>query len=324
LGRAGFLSSDDHSRGLRRRPVILAPVRDRLAHRLLPLLGPLIFLLLWSGGFTAVRVGLADAAPLTFLVARYLLVLLVLAPLALILRPPLPGRLAAWGHLAAIALLIQVMYFALINVSLELRTSAAGVALIISLQPVLVALAAPRLTGEHVGATRWAGFALGLAGAAVVIVARGDIRASPLGVLAAVAAVLAIVAGTLYERSFGVGEHPVTANLVQYSIALLTLVPFAYALEHLRLHPTPRFGLAVAYLALGNSLISVTLLLAMIRRGEAARVSALFFLVPPLAALIALVFLGETMPPLGWVGMAVAAGGVALATRPEPASEPEV
>jgi len=43
----------------------------------------------------------------------------------------------------------------------------------------------------------------------------------------------------------------------------------------------------MANLVLGNSLIATTLLLAMIRHGEAARVSALFFLVPPLAALIA-------------------------------------
>jgi drug/metabolite transporter (DMT)-like permease len=180
---------------------------------------------------------------------------------------------------------------------------------------VLVALAAPSTVGERVGAWRWAGLALGLGGAALVILARGDITASPLGVVAAAGSVLAISAGTLYERRFGTGEHPVTANLVQYAIAFGVLLPVAYGLERLRLNATPRFGLAVAYLAVGNSLISITLLLAMIRRGEAARVSALFFLVPPLAALIALVVLGERMPALGWIGMAAAAVGVAVATR---------
>jgi drug/metabolite transporter (DMT)-like permease len=130
--------------------------------------------------------------------------------------------------------------------------------------------------------------------------------------------VLAITAGTLYERRFGVDAHPVSANLVQFAIAFLVLLPVAYAVERLRLHPTPRFGAALAYLALANSLISITLLLAMIRRGDAARVSALFFLVPPVAGLIALVVLGERVPPLGWVGMAIAAAGVALATRSDP------
>ena len=44
---------------------------------------------------------------------------------------------------------------------------------------------------------------------------------------------------------------------------------------------TTRSVASLAYLAIGNSLISITLLLAMIRRGEASRVSALLFLVPP-------------------------------------------
>jgi drug/metabolite transporter (DMT)-like permease len=293
-------------------------MHDRLNDRLLRPLGPVIFVLLWSGGFTAARLGLLDSGPLTFLVARYLLVLAVLAPLALALRPAFPKRRSAWGHLLVGALLIQVLYFALINISLQLGTSATGVALIASLQPILVALAAPRLTGEQIGAARWFGLALGLGGAALVIVTRGDIRASPEGVLLVAGAVLAITAGTLYERRYGIDAHPVSANLVQFAIAFLVLLPIAYAVEGLRLHPTLRFGLSLAYLALGNSLISITLLMAMVRRGDAARVSALFFLVPPVAGLIALLVLGEQVPPLGWVGMAIAAAGVALATRGDP------
>ena len=53
----------------------------------------------------------------------------------------------------------------------------------------------------------------------------------------------------------------------------------------------------------------------MVRRNEASRVSALFFLVPPLAGLIAWALLGESLPAVAWIGMAVAAAGVAIATR---------
>ena len=42
---------------------------------------------------------------------------------------------------------------------------------------------------------------------------------------------------------------------------------------------------AMAYLVLANSLLAMSLLLAMIRAGEVARVSSLFYLVPALAAL---------------------------------------
>jgi drug/metabolite transporter (DMT)-like permease len=66
---------------------------------------------------------------------------------------------------------------------------------------------------------------------------------------------------------------------------------------------------------IGNSIIAMSLLLAMIRAGEVARVSSLFYLVPPLSALIAWPLVGEEMPPLGWAGFALAAIGVAIASR---------
>ena len=83
----------------------------------------------------------------------------------------------------------------------------------------------------------------------------------------------------------------------------------------MRIDWTWQFSAALAYLVIGNSVIAVGLLLAMIRAGDVSRVSALFFLVPPLAALIAWAMLGEIMPPLAWGGMAVASLGVFLATR---------
>ena len=58
--------------------------------------------------------------------------------------------------------------------------------------------------------------------------------------------------------------------------------------------------------------------MAMIRAGEVSRVSALFYLVPPLSALIAWPLLGERLTPLGWAGMALAAVGVALVSRRAP------
>ena len=66
---------------------------------------------------------------------------------------------------------------------------------------------------------------------------------------------------------------------------------------------------------IGNSVIAIGLLLAMIRAGDVSRVSPLFFMVSPLAALAAWIPLGEVMPPLAWLGLAVASLGVYLATR---------
>ncbi|MGH2614202.1 MAG: DMT family transporter [Thermomicrobiales bacterium] len=277
---------------------------------------PAIFLLFWSGGFAAGKVGLAYTGPLTFLAVRYGLVLLILLPLLLVMRPPLPRTRAAWVNLAVVGFLIQGVYFALGYVALGTSLSSGAAALIVSLQPILVGLLAPRLAGERVGRWAWAGLGLGLAGAALVILARSTVEALPVvGVLAAAGSLGGMTVGTLYEKRFGIAQHPVTANTVQYAAGLATTMPLAWLLEDHRVTWSMPFVLSLTYLIVCNSLIALTLLLMMIRRGEVSRVSALFFLVPPMAALIGWVVLGEEMPPLAWVGLGLAAAGVALATR---------
>lgn len=277
---------------------------------------PALFLVLWSSGFVVLKVGLAYADPLTFLALRYACVVLILTPLLLALRPPLPTRTSAWGHLAMVGLLLQAGYFCFTYLSLKQGMSAGGVALITSLQPILIGLLAPALAHERVDARRWAGLALGVTGAALVIVAKASIDVlAPLGLIFAVGALLCLTGGTLYEKRFGTQIHPVASNFVQYGVGLAVSAPLAFWLEPMHIDWTgPLLG-SLAYLVVGNSLVAITLLLAMIRHGEASRVSALFFLVPPCTAIIALLILREPIPPLAWPGMALAALGILLVTR---------
>ncbi|KRC76579.1 putative amino-acid metabolite efflux pump [compost metagenome] len=277
---------------------------------------PALFLLLWSSGFVVLKVGLAYADPLTFLALRYACVVLILAPFLLVLRPPPPARARAWIHLAVVGLLLQAGYFCFTYLSLKQGMSAGGLALITSLQPILIGLLAPAIAREQVDARRWAGLALGVAGAALVIVAKASIDVlAPLGLLFGVSALLCITGGTLYEKRFGAQTHPVTSNLVQYTVGLAVTAPLAYWLEPMHIEWTGALLGSLAYLVVGNSLVAITLLLTMIRHGEASRVSALFFLVPPCTAVIALVILREPIPALAWPGMALAALGILLVTR---------
>lgn len=276
---------------------------------------PGIFLLLWSSGFVVLKVGLRYAEPLTFLSLRYAIVIALLLPLAVVLRPPRPrGR--AWLHLAVVGLLVQGAYFGLDYLAIELRAPVGTVALIASLQPILIGLLAPWLAQETVTRRQWAGLALGLAGSSVVILSRSGVdAASPLSLACAFGALLAMTFGTLYERRFGGRQHLVTANLVQCGAALALLLPLAALFETMQVRITPAFGLSLGYLVVANSLVSISLLLAMLRAGSAAKVSAWFFLIPPMTAVTAWLLVGEVMPPAGWLGMAIAAAGVALVTR---------
>ena len=73
------------------------------------LAAPVIFLLLWSGGFPIAKLGISHAEPMSFLSLRYALVLVLLLPVAVALRPPLPERRADWVHLAMVGFLIQTI-----------------------------------------------------------------------------------------------------------------------------------------------------------------------------------------------------------------------
>jgi drug/metabolite transporter (DMT)-like permease len=278
-----------------------------------------MFILLWSGGFSALKAGLAYAEPITYLALRYGMVLAVLLPLFLVIRPPLPRHPVEWLHLGIIGILVQTLYFGLVYVAMKLGVSAGLQALIVSLQPILVGILAPRLVQERVGLAQWVGLGLGILGAVLVITARSSVdAASWAGIFCAFGALLGMTAGTLYEKRFGVAQHPVTSNLVQYAVGFAAVLPLAWVLEDMRVVWTVPMIAALMYLAIGNSLVAVTLLLAMIRRGAASRVSALFFLVPPTAAMIAWLLIGESMPPIAWAGMALAAAGVAIANRWSP------
>ena len=276
----------------------------------------MVFVVLWSTGFAFVALGLPYSEPITFLALRYALVVALLVPAMLVLRPPLPRERRDWVDLVVVALLVQTGYFVLLYLALDLSGSASTVALVVSLQPILVALVAPRFAGERVTLVRWAGLALGLAGAALVIASRSGVGDAPAGGIAvAVVALLSLTAGTLYETRFGSEHHPVSASAVQFALALVVTLPLALAFEGFPVEWTSDLVVSLAYLVLANSLVAIYLLLMMVRRGEASRVSALFFLVPPLAALIAWAVLGESLPWPAWAGMALAAVGVAVATR---------
>lgn len=280
------------------------------------LAAPVIFLLLWSGGFSVAKLGISHAEPLSFLSLRYACVCALLAPLVITLRPPLPQKKMDWVHLAIVGVLIQTFYFGLSYLSFKAGVSAGGVAIIVCLQPILVGLIAPRFTREKVSLLRWAGLALGMAGASTVIMSRSSVELEhPLGVAAAVGALFAITAGTLWEKRFGKSYHPVVSNSVQYLAGLAGVLPAAMMFETFQFTWSLPFLGALAYLVIGNSLVAMSLLLAMIRAGEVSRVSSLFYLVPPISALMAWPLLGEAMPPLGWLGFGLAALGVMLARR---------
>ena len=280
---------------------------------------PLVFVVLWSSGFIVARFGLPYAPPLTFLILRFLGVLAVLLPAVLLLRAPWPhGRMV---HIAVAGLLLQAGYLAGVWCAIKLGMPAGTTALIVGLQPILTALAAP-LVGERVQPRQWLGLLFGLGGVALVVAAKIRLSGlSPAAILLCVLALLSMTIGTLYQKRYCPQFDLRTGTVIQFSASLLVIVPLAIAFEGLTpdfasVQWTVNFVCAWLWSVLGLSIGAIFLLFALIRRSHATQVTSLMYLTPPTTALMAWLMFGEALSAAGMAGMALAVLGVAFVVKP--------
>lgn len=278
---------------------------------------PAVFVLLWSSGFVAAKVGLAHADALTFLTLRYALVSVLMGLVSLVLGAPWPTSWRRVGHIAVAGVMLQVVYFAGAWLSMGKGVGAGMSALIVSMQPILTAVLVGPLLGERITARQWLGLLLGAAGVALVVANKLDLGLGTAeGMGWSFVALLGITFGTLYQKKFCADMDARTGLTIQFTVATFLLLPLALAFEEGRIDWVPELLIALAYVVVFLSLISISLLTIMIRRGEASRMTSLFFLVPPCATVIAYLVLDEPVGGLSLAGMAVAVIGVALVMTP--------
>jgi drug/metabolite transporter (DMT)-like permease len=277
---------------------------------------PALFVVFWSSGFVFAKLGLPHAEPATFLALRFALTCGVVLPLALAIGARWPRRWQDFGHAAFVGLAMHVLYLGGVFAGIAKGVPAGVSALIVGLQPVLTATVVGPFLGERVRPVQWLGLALGLAG--IVLVLREKLalgEGSALGYALCFGALFGITAGSLYQKKFCAGIDLAAGGVIQYGAALLAIGALALVFERGAVAWTGEFVLALAWLAIVLSVFTWTLLMWLIRRGAAAKVASLFYLVPPVAALMGYALFGESFGWLAILGMALAAAGVALANR---------
>jgi drug/metabolite transporter (DMT)-like permease len=279
---------------------------------------PVFFVFLWSTGFIVAKFGLPFAPPLTFLLLRCVGVLLVLVPLVLLFRAPWPtGNV---GHIAIAGLLLQAGYLGGVWCAIKLGMPAGVTALIVGMQPILTAAAAP-LIGESVRPRQWLGLLFGLTGVALVVYAKITlVGLSPLAILYCVLALLSITAGTMYQRRYCPNFDLRTGTVIQFSATAALLLPLALVFEQLTpgletVAWTPSFIGALLWSIFALSIGAIFLLFTLLRRSDATVVTSLLYLTPPTTAVMAWIMFGEAFSLLGVAGMAVAVIGVVCVVK---------
>ncbi|MCA0273174.1 MAG: DMT family transporter [Proteobacteria bacterium] len=277
---------------------------------------PFVFVVFWAGGYSFAKLGLAHIEPMTMLALRYGLAVLALLPFLLLRRPVWPKGARHWASIALTGFLIQCVYFGLAYLAMKRGMNAGTTAIIMALQPILVAAAAPVLSGARTTPLLWLGLALGFLGVLLVIVSGGTLGPSPsAAVILALAALSGITLATLFEKWHGMRSDPVVGGIVQYIVGFAVLLPVAWTTETMVIDWQPELFVALAYLVIANSIISVGLYIALVQRGDATRISSLMYLVPPLAMIVAWAILGEKVTALALAGFALSALGVYMVSR---------
>ncbi|MDE1173903.1 MAG: DMT family transporter [Parvibaculaceae bacterium] len=278
---------------------------------------PALFVLIWATGFIVARLVAPYADPLTFLMARYALAITVLTLAALLLRASWPQGVRGWRDALIAGVLLHGFYLGGVFWAVHHGLPAAISALIGGLQPLLTAVLAAPLLGETVTRRRWLGIGAGFAGAVLVIAPEiGTGTGFPaVTVVAALIAMISMTLGTIWQKRTGAQVDMRTNAVAQFIGGALVTAPFAFFTEHGNLTINVPLIVGLLWSALGLSIGAITLLMILLRRGAVSGVASLFYLVPPATALFAFFLFGDSLSPVQIGGMALAALGVAIASR---------
>lgn len=277
---------------------------------------PAAFVGLWATGFIGGKLGLPYAEPLTFLLIRFIAVLLILVPIAYFMKAPWPARRVDYIHTAIAGLLLHAGYLGGVFSAIHHGMSAGVVALIVGLQPVLTAILAALWFKDKVTRIQWIGLTLGFIGVALVVSGKSNLgQADTASYVLALVALLSITFGTLYQKRYCPNLNLLSGTAIQFAACALLYLLLAPSLETMQVQWTGQFIFALSWLVIVLSIASIMLLYVLIRSGAATRVTSLFYMVPPATAVMAWLIFGESMTGWALVGMAICGLGVLLVVR---------
>ena len=238
------------------------------------------FVLIWGSGYVATKIALQDASPFSFLTLRFALATLVLIPVVLWLRPRWPTTRAEWLHIIVAGVLMHGFNLGGSHYAQFVGLSASMSALILAFQPLVTAVWLTARGRDQLAPLQWLGVAVGLLGVTAIVWRGLDLRTMS-------------VAG----------------------LACALFAPLGCLVEGFELRPSLRLLGATLFLVVFATLLAVSALHWLMRRGAATRVTSLLYLTPVVTLGVEWLIFRVSPDGLSLVGAAAACIGVWLVTR---------
>ncbi len=278
---------------------------------------PWIFIVIWSSGFVVAKFAFADADALYFLAIRLILAGLILLLLTIVLRQPLKLSRSDIRASLLIGLALHGLYLAGVWYAVELGAPAGLSSVITSMQPIIVSLLAVQILAEPLTRKQLSGLFFGLAGVFLVVFPK--LSGSDGFTAESLAFLFMALAGstiaTLLQKKIGHSIPLMMGTTYQFAIAGIVLLLVSIARGKTSIELTHTTFWTMAWAVLVTSIAAVLLLLWLLNKGSAAKVSSLLYLVPPMAVVQAFILFDEKVSVVGIIGIAMTAMGVALVIR---------
>jgi drug/metabolite transporter (DMT)-like permease len=268
---------------------------------------------LWASAFAAIREAVRALGWEHLSVLRLAVAAVALGALAAYRRVGWPAR-RDLPLLALCALSGMTAYQVLLNAG-EVTVPAATASLLVNVSPIFTALLAIALLGERLRPLGWCGVAVGFGGATIIALAAGGGVHLSSGALLVLGAALAQATFFVSQKALLVSYGSLAVTAWAMGLGAAMALPLSPGLPgDVAAAPTGAL-VAVAFLAFGASALGFLTWAYAVARIDVTAAASTLYAVPPVAALVGWIALGEVPSAMTAVGGAIALTGVAITAR---------
>ncbi|MDC3131347.1 DMT family transporter [Pelagibacteraceae bacterium] len=276
---------------------------------------PLSFIILWSSAFISGQFIVLSSSPFAALFFRFIIVSICFLIFAFYLKEKILIESNLVFQASVTGILFHGFYLGGVFFSYSVGLSATLSALIVGLQPILTNIFSGPILKEKVNFVQWTGVTLGFTGTIMVIGYDIGISIPIIGIIASIIALLGATTATIWQKKFTNNISLSVNNFYQAFAAAIFLIVISLLFETPFISFDNRFIISMGWQIIMVSFGAYAILMYLIKKGTASKTSNLFFLVPPVTAIMAYFILGEKLYLIDIFGLVICAFGVYIATR---------
>ena len=275
----------------------------------------LAFIILWSSAFVSGQFIVQSASPFASLTFRFFIVGICFLIFSYYLKEKIFVKFNIAIQACITGILFHGFYLGGVFFSYSVGLSATLSALIVGLQPVLTNILSGPILKERITFIQWIGILLGFIGTLLVIGYDIGVKIPIIGLAASIVALLGATIATIWQKKITSNLTLSVNNFYQAFAASIFLFIISVIFEVPSINFDTRFNLSMGWQIIMVSFGAYAILMYLIKTGTASKTSSLFFLVPPVTAIMAWLVLGEKLSIIDIIGLLICAFGVYIATR---------